>query len=450
MQTQTKELFSSLKMQLGEQNYQTWIEPTRFISWNDGLIKFEVPSKFFQNWLHEHYQNIIEKTGATLTGHPTRVEFQISPYLTEIKEEKEVIKLTVPRIRGRGQHTSLSDLNPKYTFNRFVVGACNRFGHAASLAVSQDPGKAYNPLFLYGGVGLGKTHLMQAVARRILDKSRKSKVLYISSESFTNDFINSIANRTTDKFRRKYRDVDALLIDDIHFLQGQVRTQDQFFHTFNALWDLHKQIILSSDRPPNDIPDIEERLISRFEWGLVVDMQAPDRETRIAILRKEAELSGIPMPDKIIYFIADRIKSNIRKLEGAFIQIVSYTSLTNAPLTLELAEMLLAGTLEEEVERCISIDEIQKRVVEFYDIRIADMKSSRRPKAVAFPRQIAMYLSRVITENSLNEIGEAFGGRDHTTVLHACKTIEEKKSKDKVLSNTIVHLTKKIRQGASG
>jgi len=452
MKTHTKELFSQLRMKLGEQNFQTWIEPTKFISWDEGLIKFEVPSKFFQNWLHEHYQNIIEQTGSSLTGHPTRVEFQISPYLKELKEPKvdEPRGIGFHRIRGRDILTSLKDLNPKFTFDRFVVGACNRFAHAASLAVSQDPGKAYNPLFLYGGVGLGKTHLMQAVARRILDKNRKSKVLYISSESFTNDFINAIANRTTDKFRRKYRNADALLIDDIHFLSGQVRTQDQFFHTFNVLWDSHKQIILSSDRPPNDIPDIEERLISRFEWGLVVDLQAPDRETRIAILRKEAEMVDIPVPDKIIYFIADRIKSNIRKLEGAFIQVLSYTSLTNSPLTVELAETLLAGTLEEEIQRCISIDEIQKKVVEFYDIRIADMKSSRRPKAVAFPRQIAMYLSRVMTENSLNEIGEAFGGRDHTTVLHACRSIEEKKSNDKDLSNTIIHLMKKIRQGTSG
>jgi chromosomal replication initiator protein len=327
-----------------------------------------------------------------------------------------------------------------------VVGGSNQFANAATMAVANAPGKAYNPLFIYGGVGLGKTHLMQAAANCILAKEEKYQVLYLSSESFTNDFINSIANRTTEKFRKKYRDVDCLLIDDIHFLGGQVKTQEQFFHTFNHLFDLHKQIILCSDRPPQDIPDIEERLISRFEWGLVVDIQPPDRETRIAILRREAEYSGITVPDDIVIYIADRIKSNIRKLEGALIQVASYASLTGTELNLKTAELVLSGIVEDEMEKIITIDQIQRKLSDYYDIRLADMKSSRRPKAIAFPRQLAMYLSRSMTGRSLSEIGEAFGGRDHTTVIHACHKIGEQLTSDKQLSATISYMEKEIRQ----
>ena len=445
MDTLTTDLFSQLRERLGESNYQTWISTIKSVRWEDDRLNIEVPNKFFSDWLQEHYKEIIEETGSAIAGRRVAVTFTIGHYTIALPEEEEE---ATPRAAPRPVRKPISNLNPKYTFDRFVVGASNQFANAATMAVAHAPGRAYNPLFLYGGVGLGKTHLMQAAANTILQEEKKFQVLYLSSESFTNDFINSIANRTTEKFRRKYREVDVLMIDDIHFLGGQVKTQEAFFHTFNHLFDLHKQIILCSDRPPQDIPDIEERLISRFEWGLVVDIQPPDRETRIAILRKEAEYSGVTIPDEIILYIADRIKSNIRKLEGAMIQVISYSSLTGTELTLKTAELILAGIVEDEMEKIISIDQIQRKLSDYYDIRMADMKSSRRPRAIAYPRQLAMYLARNMTRRSLNEIGEAFGGRDHTTVLHACQKIENQISIDKHLHNTLSYLEKEIRQAA--
>lgn len=445
MPGQTKKLFSELKNRLGDQNFQSWISPIKSVEWNTGALTLEVPSSFYRDWLQEHYMEILEQIGSQISGESLKVDFKIGDHPQVVAD----IQSPLPEKPRKSTLTQLANLNPKYTFDRFVVGACNQFANAATLAVAQAPGKAYNPLFIYGGVGLGKTHLTQAAARAILDQRKRYKILYLSSESFTNDFINSIANRTTDRFRKKYRNVDVLLIDDIHFLGGQVRTQEQFFHTFNALWDAHKQIIICSDRPPQEIPDIEERLISRFEWGLVVDLQPPDRETRIAILRKEAEYSGLNIPDEVIFHIADRIKSNIRKLEGALIQVAAHASLTNSELTPQTVESVMSGIVEDELEVIISIDTIQKKVSEFYDIRLADMKSSRRPTAIAFPRQLAMYLSRSMTGRSLCEIGEAFGGRDHTTVLHACRSISEKREQDKNLSNTLTHLRKIIQQSSS-
>lgn len=440
MDTFRQELFKQLEERLGAQNFSTWIKPITPLAVDGDTLILEVPSVFFRDWLQDHYLEIIEEIATRLAGRPLKIAFSITRH--PATEEKPS-----PRpARRRSNLISGSNLNPKYTFDRFVVGGSNQFANAATMAVANAPGKAYNPLFIYGGVGLGKTHLMQASANCILAKEEKYQVLYLSSESFTNDFINAIANRTTEKFRKKYRDVDVLLIDDIHFLGGQVKTQEQFFHTFNHLFDLHKQIILCSDRPPQDIPDIEERLISRFEWGLVVDIQAPDRETRIAILRREAEYSGITVPDDIIIYIADRIKSNIRKLEGALIQVASYASLTGTELNLRTAELVLSGIVEDEMEKIITIDQIQRKLSDYYDIRLADMKSSRRPKAIAFPRQLAMYLSRSMTGRSLSEIGEAFGGRDHTTVIHACHKIGEQLITDKQLSVTLSFLEKEIRQ----
>ena len=445
MDTLTADLFLQLRERLGESNYQTWISTIKSVKWEDDRLNIEVPNKFFSDWLQEHYREIIEETGSAIAGRRLAVTFTIGRYDIATPEDEE--EASTPAVR-RPVRQPISNLNPKYTFGRFVVGASNQFANAATMAVAHAPGRAYNPLFLYGKVGLGKTHLMQAAANTILQEEKKFQVLYLSSESFTNDFINSIANRTTEKFRRKYREVDVLMIDDIHFLGGQVKTQEAFFHTFNHLFDLHKQIILCSDRPPQDIPDIEERLISRFEWGLVVDIQPPDRETRIAILRKEAEYSGVTIPDEIILYIADRIKSNIRKLEGAMIQVISYSSLTGTELTLKTAELILAGIVEDEMEKIISIDQIQRKLSDYYDIRMADMKSSRRPQAIAYPRQLAMYLARSMTRRSLNEIGEAFGGRDHTTVMHACQKIETLMGSDKHLYNTLSYLEKEIRQAA--
>jgi len=438
-------LFARLKDELGDQIFQTWFSPTKVLSWEDETLILQVPTRFYQEWIGGRYREIIASSAGAVSGQSPEVVLEVGEGLPAPTANPEPSRREEPAAPPKPPRP---DLNPKYSFDSFVVGTCNRFAHAATMAVASEPGKAYNPLFLYGGVGLGKTHLMQAAAREILNQNPRARILYLSSETFTNEFIDAIANRTTDRFRQKYRGADALLIDDIHFLGGQVRTQEQFFHTFNILWDSHKQIILSSDRPPGDIPDVEERLISRFEWGLVVDLQPPDQETRMAILRREANRSQLQVPDEILNFIAERIRSNIRKLEGALIQVASYASLTNAPLTIPVVETILAGSLDGEIERCISIDEIQRKVAEFFDIRVADMKSSRRPKTIAFPRQIAMFISRDLTGCSLNEIGEAFGGRDHTTVLHACRTIEKKVSWDTNLAGTISHLGNRIRQGS--
>ena len=321
-------------------------------------------------------------------------------------------------------------MNPRNTFKNFVVGSNNQFAHAACLAVAQSPGRTYNPLFIYGGVGLGKTHLMHAIGQHILQKSEKAKVIYLSSEKFTNEFITAIQNGTLPKFRKRYRQADMLLIDDIQFLAGKERSQEEFFHTFNTMFDGHKQIVLSSDRPASEISHLESRLVSRFEWGMTTELQPPDIETRTAILRKKAESLQVSISAEIIEYIAARIKSNVRRLEGALIRVASLTSLGNHDLTPETVEHLLRDILQEEAKRIITIDHIQRKVAEHFDIRLADMSSKRRPQNIAFPRQVAMYLSRELTKASLNEIGEAFGGRDHGTVLHAHKLLAKRISSE--------------------
>jgi chromosomal replication initiator protein len=327
-----------------------------------------------------------------------------------------------------------------------VVGPNNNFAHAAALAVAQSPAKAYNPLFIYGGVGLGKTHLMQAIGHASSNGAKNRKVSYITCEQFTNDFIQAIQNSTMTKFRKKYRQVDVLLIDDIQFLAGKERMQDEFFHTFNTLFDAHKQIVLSSDRPAAEIANLENRLVSRFEWGLVTELQPPALETRIAILKKKAALIDVKLSDSVVEFIAEKIRTNIRRLEGALVRVASYTSLTGKEVSRDQLENLLRDALHEEARRTITIESIQKKVAEHFDIRIADMTSRRRPQNVAFPRQVAMYLSRTLTSRSLADIGESFGGRDHGTVLHACRLIESRSSKDQQLRQTVSYLEQSLQR----
>ena len=317
-------------------------------------------------------------------------------------------------------------MNPRYTFESFVVGQNNQYAQAASKAVADTPAKTYNPLFLYGGVGLGKTHLMQAIGQAMLAKKKNLRVIYISSERFTNEFIDAIQHSTLVKFRKKYRLADVLLIDDIQFLAGKERSQEEFFHTFNALFDGHKQIVMSSDRPPSEIANLEGRLVSRFEWGLTAELQPPDIETRMAILRKKAETMHIKLAPEIFEFLAKRIRTNVRRLEGALMRVASFASLSGRSLTQENVEHLLKDILQEEARRTVTIDQIQRRVAEHYDIRLADMTSKRRPANIAFPRQVAMYLARELTKSSLNEIGDAFGGRDHGTVLHAHRLVKQR------------------------
>jgi chromosomal replication initiator protein len=435
------DLKSTLKNKLNPQSFNVWFAPTKPASLSDDILSVEVPNKFFKDWLEEHYDELILNTLRELGGGSLKVEYLISknkPVWVDDSQKESLPQKT---------KTSSAAFNPKYTFGNFVVGPSNRFAHAAALAVAERPAEAYNPLFLYGGVGLGKTHLMQAICHYILTKNPQVKAFYTSSEKFTNQLIDAIQKGTTLKFREKYRNVDVLLVDDIHFIAGKQSTQEEFFHTFNALRDAHKQIVISSDRPPKEISTLEERLVSRFEGGLITDIQAPDFETRIAILRKKAEKEVINVPDDVASFIAEKIDTNIRELEGALIRVVAYALLVREEVTLGLTQEVLKETLAAGQEKRITIDLIQKRVAEHFDVRISDMKIKKRTKAIAFPRQIAMYLSRELTDNSLPDIGEAFGGKDHTTVLHAHKKISKLILEDVDKKAVIDRITSELKRG---
>ncbi|MFH1856200.1 MAG: chromosomal replication initiator protein DnaA [Candidatus Omnitrophota bacterium] len=434
-------IIQELEKNLNPRSVETWIKPLRPLEIKDDLLIIEAPNKFFKDWLEEHYKEEILKN-ARLSGTVASVSFVVG------KSEKVVTE--TPRAPKKERAVSVSStvdtyLNSRYSFDNFVIGPSNRFAHAAALAVAESPANAYNPLFIYGGVGLGKTHLMQAIGQYLLKNNSQAKTLYISSEKFTNQLISSIQNRSTLNFRNSYRTVDVLLIDDIHFIAGKESTQEEFFHTFNALYDSRKQIVISSDRPPKEIPGLEERLVSRFEWGLVTDVQPPDLETRIAILKKKAEKEVVEVPNDVAFFIADRIKANIRELEGALIRVVAYALLIGKKINVDLVKEVLKETLLQEEEKRITIEAIQKKVAEYFDIRLSDMTTKRRTQAIAYPRQIAMYLTRNLTDFSLPKIGEAFGGRDHTTVLHACEKLQQLLKTNTNTKNLLNHLTAKIK-----
>lgn len=427
-------LLEELEPVLSPASFETWLKTARLIDIKDDVAIIGAPNTFAKEWLETRLLQNLKNTLSALAGKSINVKIIVDESL--IEEE------TTLKTRGEQTEQITPQLNNRYTFDTFVVGSGNRMAHAAALAVAENPGKAYNPLFIYGGVGLGKTHLMQAIGHYILTKKRGLKVVYISSESFTNELINSIRDHTTVEFRGKYRNVDLLLIDDIHFLAGKETTQEEFFHTFNALYEAGKQIVISSDRPPKEIPTLEERLISRFEWGLTVDIQPPDLETRIAILRKKAELDLISVPDDVITFIAERVVSNIRELEGALIKVIASASLTKRPITLELAQECLASLFinGREMKHPATIPEIQKVVAEYYGISIDEMRGQRRTKDSVFPRQVAMYISRELTKASLPVIGREFGGRDHSTVIYAYEKIKEAMKQDPEIARTINQL----------
>lgn len=402
---------------LGEAVAKRWIAPLKLASVSEQELVLEAPNPFFRDWVLTHYRTHLQQ----LAG---RRQLQVVA-LEEPPRQEPLKGLPAPDAGER----AAGALNPKCTFERFVVGSGNRFAHAASLAVAESPAKAYNPLFIYGGVGLGKTHLMQAIGQAILSRDPSMRVIYTSSERFTNELISAIQTRTTAKFRDDYRGVDALLIDDIHFIAGKESTQEAFFHTFNVLYDAHKQLVVSSDRPPKDIAGLEERLVSRFEWGLVTDIQPPDEETRIAILRKKAEDAAVDVPSAVIDFIASQITSNIRELEGALIRVVAYCRFFGKPLSVEVAQEVLKDTVREVGSR-LTIDVIQRRTGEHFHLSIEDLKGGARHRGVLFPRQVAMYLCRTLTDSSFPEIGRAFGGRDHSTVLRAIEKIERELTQD--------------------
>ncbi|NLW00350.1 MAG: chromosomal replication initiator protein DnaA [Clostridiales bacterium] len=429
----------NLKVQLSDVSFDTWIRVIKPLVIRDNEIILSVPNEFTKNILQSRYIDTISGSLREATGSSIFIKFILE------NEEDSFLESISPKDINNSSYTH-SILNPKYTFDTFVVGNSNRFAHAASLAVAESPAKAYNPLFIYGGVGLGKTHLMHAIGHFILSRNPNAKVLYVTSEKFTNELINSIRDDKNVDFRNRYRTIDILLIDDIQFIAGKERTQEEFFHTFNALHEANKQIIISSDRPPKEIPTLEDRLRSRFEWGLIADIQPPDLETRIAILKKKAELEDIEIDDEILLFIAKRIESNIRELEGALIRIMAYASLTNNQLSLSIADEALKDILSNNQPKEITIPLIQQVVSQYFDLKIDDFKSKKRNRSIAFPRQIAMYLSRELTDQSLPKIGEEFGGRDHTTVIHAYDKIQQDMKKDSQLSKTIDDLIKKIRE----
>lgn len=453
MQQQAEQIWSQvlekIKETVGGETWEIWFRPIRAGELTQERLTLEVPNKFFQGWIRDHYLELIQQTLQALGQNQN-----LAVELVVVQKERAAEQPEQPKPRrwffrhaNKTQNPPENQLglNPRFNFENFVVGPSNRFAHAASRAVAESPARSYNPFFIYGGVGLGKTHLMQAIGADILQRAPQLKVTYISSEQFINQLIGAIQHRTTSDFRERYRSVDILLIDDIHFIGGKEATQEEFFHTFNTLYDAHKQIVVSSDRRPKDIPALEERLVSRFEWGLVTDIHPPDLETRIAILKKKIEQSNTQVPNEVTFFIADKIKLNIRELEGALIRVVAYSSLTNQEITLSLCQSVLKDMLLEEKK--VSIDAIQKEVAAHFDLRILDLKAKRRNRAVAWPRQIAMYLSRSMTEHSLPEIGEYFGGRDHTTVLHAYDKINKDLKINSQLKSLLDQLVREIRTG---
>ena len=435
-----------IKAEMSEVSFNTWIKSCEPISISNDTIRISVPNSFTQDILEKRYKDLVANSIKSICSKLYKIEFLIA---SDIKSD-ETSKEDTPELK-KNKAVLISDelsttLNPKYTFDSFVIGNCNRFAHAASLAVAEAPAKAYNPLFIYGGVGLGKTHLMHAIGHYILDSNPNARVEYVSSEKFTNELINAIKDDKNEEFRNKYRNVDVLLIDDIQFIAGKERTQEEFFHTFNALHDANKQIILSSDRPPKEIPTLEDRLRSRFEWGLIADIQVPDFETRMAILKKKADVEKLNVANEVMVYIATKIKSNIRELEGALIRIVAYSSLTNKEITVDLASEALKDIISKKQGKNITISIIQDIVASYFNLRIEDLKSQRRTRNIAYPRQIAMYLSRKLTDMSLPKIGEEFGGRDHTTVIHAYEKISENLNTDESLQHTIEDITKKLTQ----
>ncbi len=430
-----------LKNEISTVSFETWILPIIPCGINGNQFILQVENAFFKDMVEKRSLPLIR----TAIKHATKREYDV---LIVTEEERRTgtqsIAQTLPR--AAVENESARNLNPKYVFDSFVVGNSNRMAHAASLAVAESPAQAYNPLFLYGNSGLGKTHLMHSIGHFILDRNPEAKVLYVTSETFTNELINSIQNNKNEEFRNKYRNIDVLLIDDIQFISKKEGTQEEFFHTFNALYESSKQIIISSDRPPKEIKTLEDRLRSRFEWGLIADVQPPDYETRIAILQKKAERDHLVVPNEVNAYIAKNIASNIRELEGALTRIVAYATLTNQDISITLAENSLRDIFSENASTPLTTDLIQQVVAEHYNIRVEDIQGSKKPKNIAFPRQVSMYLCRKLLDISLPKIGDSFGGRDHTTVIHAISKIEKQLEVDPMLQKTIMQLEKEIKE----
>ncbi|HLH55422.1 MAG TPA: chromosomal replication initiator protein DnaA [Verrucomicrobiae bacterium] len=431
-----------IRSALGPETFNLWFAPLRARAQNNSSLVLEVGDNFSEGWLKDNYGGVLKEAVAHASGRQLEIQFEVNPAAQSKCPAAATPPAPAPPEPSppRSGPAAHAQFNPTNNFSTFVVGSNNNFAHAAALAVAQSPGKAYNPLFLYGGVGLGKTHLLHAIGHHVMMAKKGARVAYVSSERFTNEYIEGIQNNQLGKFRARYRQSDVVLIDDVQFLAGKERIQEEFFHTFNALHEARKQIVLTCDRPAGDIQNLEQRLVSRFEWGLVTDLQPPDVEMRLAILRKKAQILGLELPDEIISFLATRIRTNIRRLEGALIRVASFSTLTGARLNVEIVEGLLREILHEEGRQSISVEAIQKKVAEHFDLRLADMTGKRRPENIAFPRQIAMFLSRQLTQMSLGAIGESFGGRDHGTVLHACRAVKDRMETDSQVRQVVQKL----------
>ncbi len=435
------EALSAIQGRVTRQSFDNWFRPLALESIEDSRVNILLPNRFFKEWFEDHYLSLLRSVLGDLMF--TKADVSLRVQDPERQPALDTRPEPIARRPVRRYRNDSPFLNPKYTFENFVVGSSNQFAHAGCLAVGEQLSKAYNPLFIYGGVGLGKTHLLHAIGHLVLKRNNRVRVSYVSSEKFTNDLINAIRFDSTVEFRNRYRSLDLLLIDDIQFIAGKERTQEEFFHTFNELYDSAKQIVMSSDSLPREIPTLEERLSSRFEWGLIADIQPPDLETKAAILRKKAQAEGVRLPDEVSLFIAKNVQSNIRELEGSLVRLIAYASLTGREITLELAQETLRE-LNAERAKVITLPAIQRVVAEFFQVKVEDLKSKERNQGVVLPRQVAMYLSRSMTASSLPAIGEAFGGKDHTTVMHACEKIKNRLAEDDAFRRQIETLSKTI------
>ncbi|MBL8073088.1 MAG: chromosomal replication initiator protein DnaA [Nitrospira sp.] len=437
------EALEYIQQKVPKQVFDTWFLPVQFDRVENSTVYIGVPNKFFGEWLDTHYGALLAEAVAIAgAGEPLTVAFVVRDKPASSPAEPQSSPQGVVKSQPQPKPRRGILLNPKYTFRNFVVGAGNQFAHAACMAVAEQPGQTYNPLFIYGGVGLGKTHLLNAIGNHVAEQ-RDLRIAYLTTEQFTNEVINSIRYDKMMDLRKRYRHIDMLMIDDIQFLVGKERTQEEFFHTFNALYEGHKQIVLSSDRFPKDMPDIEERLRSRFEWGLIADLQPPDVETRIAILRKKSEDEGVKLPEDVIQFLSTTMKSNIRELEGSLVRLGAYASLTGQVISLDLARNVLKDIIGDK-KKVVAMDDIQEAVCAQFHVKLAELKSRRRSKTLVHPRQIAMYLCRELTDASYPEIGRQFGGKDHTTIIHACRQVTKAKETDTGLQTTIESLKEQI------
>jgi chromosomal replication initiator protein len=427
------QVLTRIETKVNRHSFYTWFKPTTFVADQGRTVHVRVPNPLFRDWLTKHYSAVLDEALAEVDRKGALVSFVTDDAIATPPTVEEVTPLESDEPIDPAQPGALA---PRYSFDTFIVGSSNQFAHAACRAVAEAPSRSYNPLFIYGGVGLGKTHLMHAIGHYVINHLRDLKLTYISSERFMNEMINAVRYDRVLDFRERYRSVDVLLVDDIQFLAGKEGTQTEFFHTFNALYDSQKQIVISSDCPPHEIPSLEERLRSRFEWGLIADIQPPDLETKVAILKKKAETEGIPLPDNVAIYIGGKIKSNIRELEGSLIRLIAYASLKGEEISLPLAQEVLRNILQHD-DRAVTIEIIQKFIADYYQLKLVDLKSRNNSKSVAMPRQIAMYLCKSLTNASLPEIGKSFGGKHHSTVIHSIRKIEDLRQRDGNFNNLL-------------